>query len=242
MLIPFWRLTRCRKLPTRADGPIARKTMEAYFDAQYHATGDDNLSGRIGQCNRRPTDGHGLVTGLAPVNAETADGVTVNESLETNAPGVFPAGDIAGWPDRLSRDKVRVGHLVVAEGQGQVAAHNVFGRDQRFDHVPLFWTDQHDFSLANVGHAEQGDAANLADSLENRDFTVTYPRHGQDLAIAIVHQDLDGQRAERAFEHRIAALDAASQGEPASKRSPDHDSNTGSQCSAEACLRTRRCQ
>jgi len=98
---------------------------------------------------------------------------------------------------------IRVEHWVVAERQGQTAARNMLGRRERFDAVPFFWTEQYDFSLAYIGHAERWDKAELEGQLDRdtRDCTVTYSRGGKKQAAAFVHRDLDGLRAEAELEH-----------------------------------------
>jgi hypothetical protein len=87
---------------------------------------------------------------------------------------------------------------VLAERQGHTAAHNILGRRERFDAIPFSWTEQYEFSLAYVGHAERFDSAGIDGPLDAaaQDCTITYRRGGKTLAVAVVHRDLAGLRAE----------------------------------------------
>ncbi len=134
----------------------------------------------------------------------TDHGVSVDEFLQTSTPGIYAAGDIARWPDRLTGEHIRVEHWVVAERQGQTVARNMLGMREPFDAVPFFWTEQYDFGLGYVGHAAPFDDVQIEGDLEKRDCKIRYAREGRQLAVAVIHRDLAGLRAEVAFERTIA--------------------------------------
>ena len=167
---------------------------------------------RVALKNGEQLDADFVVVGIG-VRPETAlaegtgiavdRGVTVDPYLETSIPGIWAAGDIARWPDRLTGETIRIEHWVVAERQGQTAARNMLGARERFDAVPFFWSQQHDLQLNYVGHAAHWDRVEIDGSLGAKDCTVTYRQSGRKLAVLTIGRDRDSLAAEIELEKTI---------------------------------------
>ncbi|HKN30551.1 MAG TPA: FAD-dependent oxidoreductase [Roseiarcus sp.] len=131
-------------------------------------------------------------------------GVVVDAYLETTAPGIFAAGDVARWPDPHSGESIRVEHWVVAERQGQAAALNMLGGRERFSAVPFFWSQHYDIPINYVGHAERWDEIAVEGSIAGKDCLARFKREGRTLAVAAIFRDLQSLEAEVRMERESA--------------------------------------
>jgi NADPH-dependent 2,4-dienoyl-CoA reductase/sulfur reductase-like enzyme/nitrite reductase/ring-hydroxylating ferredoxin subunit len=127
-------------------------------------------------------------------------GVVVDQYLETSAPGVYAAGDIARWPDPHSGENIRVEHWVVAERQGQTVALNMLGHRTPFTAVPFFWSQHYDVPINYVGHAESWDEITIDGDIMSKNCLLRFKKKGRLAAVASIFRDLENLQSELMME------------------------------------------
>jgi NADPH-dependent 2,4-dienoyl-CoA reductase/sulfur reductase-like enzyme len=99
------------------------------------------------------------------------NGVLVNEFLETSAPCVYAAGDVANYKDALFQKQRRVEHWDNAVSQGQHVARILLGDRKPFVHVPYFFSDVFDLSYEFWGDTTGAIRTNYRGDLNSNSFS-----------------------------------------------------------------------
>lgn len=86
-----------------------------------------------------------------------ADGVLVDEHLETSVPGIFAAGDVANAYHPHYHTHIRLEHWSAALNQGPAAARAMLGDRVVYAQTPYFFSDQYDLGMEYRGWAPSFD-------------------------------------------------------------------------------------
>ena len=151
----------------------------------------DGTVARVRTASGRAVDCDFAVVGIGVVPrvelAERAglavdNGVLVNEQLQTSAPGVFAAGDIARAWHPFFGERVRVEHWSNALNQGPAAARAMLGDPVSYDRIPYFFSDQYDVGMEYSGHAPQWDEVVFRGERDGGEFIAFWLQGGRVIA------------------------------------------------------------
>jgi 3-phenylpropionate/trans-cinnamate dioxygenase ferredoxin reductase component len=119
-------------------------------------------------------------TGLAErAGLPVADGVLVDSTGATAAPGVWAAGDVACGPDGRTGLPRRQEHWSAAQSSGTAVARAVLGRPRAVPEVPWCWSDQYGVNLQVCGWPQPDDELLVRGDLDALDGTVVLARDGR---------------------------------------------------------------
>jgi len=107
------------------------------------------------------------------------NGIVVDEHLQTSAPGVFAAGDVANAFHPRYGTRIRLEHWSAALNQGPVAARNMLGKATVYDRTPYFFSDQYDLGMEYRGWAPSFDQVVFRGEPASRAFIAFWLRHGR---------------------------------------------------------------
>lgn len=78
------------------------------------------------------------------------DGIVVDESLRTDDPHVFAAGDVANYPDAILGRR-RIEHVDNASEMGETVGKVMAGSDEKYTYTPYFYSDVFDDGYQAIG-------------------------------------------------------------------------------------------
>lgn len=134
---------------------------------------------------------------LDGTGAEIDNGIVVDEYCRTGVEGIYAAGDVANHYHPVFERRIRVEHWQNALNQGPAAARSMLGKDEPYDEVPWFWSDQYDFNLQYAGFHTEWDELIVRGSMEERDFVAFYRKDGRVLAAVAANRGRDLRRSMR---------------------------------------------
>jgi 3-phenylpropionate/trans-cinnamate dioxygenase ferredoxin reductase component len=147
-----------------------------------------------------PTTDLAVAAGL-----DVDNGILVDEHLVSSDPAVYAVGDVANQL-HPTLGRLRVEHWDNAIEQAKVAAHNLAGASEAYDHTPYFFTDQYDLGMEYVGHGAAGDDVVVRGDLDGRVFQAFWVRGGR-VAAAMHANDWDAGDAIKAIVGKTVDVD-----------------------------------
>ena len=132
---------------------------------------------------------------LAGTGVRIDNGVVVDEYLWTGVEGIYAAGDVANHYHPVFGRRIRVEHWQNALKQGPAAARNMLEKDEPYEDIPWFWSNQYEYNLQYAGFHTEWDELIVRGSLDERNFEAFYRKDMRVLAAVAVNRGKDLRRS-----------------------------------------------
>lgn len=125
------------------------------------------------------------------------NGVLVDSSFRTSAPGILAIGDCARHPNIFTDGLCRLESVQHAQDSAAIAAETIMGRAATYTDVPTFWSEQYDIRLQSAGIARDADDVVIRGDMRDPSFCVAYLLEGRLIAIDAVNAPREFMKARR---------------------------------------------
>jgi 3-phenylpropionate/trans-cinnamate dioxygenase ferredoxin reductase component len=132
---------------------------------------------------------------LAGTGVAIDNGIVVDEYLRAGVEGIYAAGDVANHYHPIFGRHIRIEHWQNALKQGPAAARNMLEKDEPYDEIPWFWSDQYEHNLQYAGFHTEWDELVVRGSIEERIFLAFYRKGGRILAAVSLNWGRDLRRS-----------------------------------------------
>ncbi len=153
------------------DKPLSIKPESKGYQVQTAKHGTIHTDVIVAGIGIEPSDDLARGAGL-----DTANGIIVNERLQTSYPDIYAAGDNALFPYKSLGKLMRIEHWDNALNQGTIAGKNMAGAAEEYSYMPYFFSDLFDFGYEAVGETNPTFEIVTDWKTENQIGTVYYLR------------------------------------------------------------------
>jgi 3-phenylpropionate/trans-cinnamate dioxygenase ferredoxin reductase subunit len=126
-----------------------------------------------------------------------ANGVAVDEYLQTDDPNIYAIGDCAESPNAFADGRVRLESVQNAVDQARSVAAAIAGRRAPYTAVPWFWTDQFQIRLQMAGLSQGYDHSVTRGNADIQKFSVFYFKQDRLIAVDSINRPADHILARR---------------------------------------------
>ena len=176
--------------------------------------GEKELTGFVTSSGEHEVSIFGVGIGVAPnlswlahAGIETSIGIKANEYLETNAPDVYVAGDVAEFFDPILERQINIGNWTNSMSQGRVVAKTMVGDKTAFEMITSYAMNVLGLEMIFIGDVEKAsaDKIHLIGSRAEGGITQIHERGGRVVGGVCLNRNTDRQAITKGIKEKTLA-------------------------------------
>ncbi len=136
---------------------------------------------------------------------EVSNGIVVDQFARTSDADIVAAGDCTFHHNALYEREIRLESVQNATDQARVAAQTLCGKENAYEALPWFWSDQYDLKLQIAGLSQGYDEVIIrGDRQSSRSFAAFYLKDGVVISVDAVNKPPEFMMGKRMISAKLA--------------------------------------